>query len=401
MTVLTMPVQPGRDTGAAPGPVPVAGNAVGHLAAAPRPADHRPAVFVAAVAFMLITGPKIHHDYATLMACHPAASAACLQLSNGFNTDWHLGNGIRVALLAAPVLLALFAGPPVVARELENGTFRYAWTQGIGRVRWTVAKLAFLGSVVTIAALAASQLFTWLFAPFLTQQNLTVLTPAVFETRGVVYAAWTLTAFCLGAFLGTLLRRVLPAMAATLGVYLALAAATWSYLQQPLPGQHVLAHAGLRGRLAPRPVGAARRGHRPAGPPVRRVGPRGYRKFTVPPSADGLAAAGSGVEVAIRGQRSSSSRARAADFMISGQSARRPAAVGLAVAGARRRAWLAAQAAGSGGERKAAGAGMARKIAAPPLKPSSASAASTTAAEVQLDRSAGKWFSLTYCQPVQ
>ena len=40
-------------------------------------------------------------------------------------------------------------------------------------------------------------------------------------------------------------------------------------------------------------------------------------------------------------------------------------------------------------------------MAAPPLKPSSASAASTTAAEVQLDRSAGKWFSLTYCQPVQ
>jgi hypothetical protein len=28
----------------------------------------------------------------------------------------------------------MFAGPPRLARELENGTFRYAWTQGIGRV---------------------------------------------------------------------------------------------------------------------------------------------------------------------------------------------------------------------------------------------------------------------------
>ena len=194
-----------------------------------------PVVFVLAAIVMLIEGPKIHHDYAVLAACHPANSAACLNVSDWFTTDWHVGNGIRVALLAAPVLLALFAGPPVVARELEDRTFRYAWTQGIGRVRWTVAKLAILGSVVTLAALVISQLFTWFFAPFLTTQVVTVLSPAVFETRGVVYAAWTLTAFCLGAFLGALIRKVLPAMAASLGTYLALAAVTWSYLHDHYP----------------------------------------------------------------------------------------------------------------------------------------------------------------------
>lgn len=152
-----------------------------------------------------------------------------------FNSDWHAGNGVRVAVLAAPVLVALFAGPPVVARELENSTFRYAWTQGIGRVRWTAATLTILGSVLTIAALAIGQLFTWFFAPFLRTQELTVLAPAVFDTRGVVYAAWTLTAFCLGAFLGTLMRRVLPAMAATLGVFPALGALAWFYLRPYYP----------------------------------------------------------------------------------------------------------------------------------------------------------------------
>ena len=193
------------------------------------------ALFGAAVIGMPIAGLKIHRDYATLAACHPATSAACLQLSNGFHTDWHLGNGIRVAMLAAPLLLALFAGPPVVARELESGTFRYAWTQGIGRLRWTVAKLALLGSLLTIGAFAVSQLFTWLFAPFLVTQDVTVLSPAVFDTRGIAYAAWTLTAFCLGAFLGTLLRRVLPAMAATLGAYAVLGAFTLLYLHQHYP----------------------------------------------------------------------------------------------------------------------------------------------------------------------
>jgi hypothetical protein len=236
MTVLTRPVQPGRDASAEPRPVPWQGM----LWVTWR--QHRgllisvPAVFAAAVAFMLITGSKIHHDYAILTACHPAGSAACVQLNSYFNSmDWHYGNGIRVALLAAPVLLAMFAGPPVIARELENGTFRYAWTQGIGRVRWTLAKLALLGSLVTILAFAASQLFTWFFTPFLRQENLTVLTPPVFDTRALSYAAWTLTAFCLGAFLGTLLRRILAAMAATLGAYLALAAATWFYLRSHYP----------------------------------------------------------------------------------------------------------------------------------------------------------------------
>jgi hypothetical protein len=129
----------------------------------------------------------------------------------------------------------MFAGPPVLARELETGTYRYAWTQGIGRVRWTVTKLALLGSAITVAALVITQLSDWFFTPFLTTEKLTVFSPGVFETRGVSYAAWMLTAFCLGAFLGMLVRRVLPAMAITLLVFVGLTALTWFYLHGQYP----------------------------------------------------------------------------------------------------------------------------------------------------------------------
>lgn len=237
MTVFTMPARPGQDTGVAePRPVPWRQM----LWVTWR--QHRglltgmAAVTVAAVVVMLVTGPKIHHDYAILAVCHPVTSAACQGLSNYFDaTDWHQGNGIHVAVQAAPVLLALFAGPPVLAREFEHSTFRYAWTQGIGRVRWTIAKLAIIGSVITIAALMLSQLLTWFFAPFLVTQNLTVLSPTVFDTRGLSYAAWALTAFCLGAFLGMFFRRIIPAMAATLAVYVTVAALTWFYLRGHYP----------------------------------------------------------------------------------------------------------------------------------------------------------------------
>jgi hypothetical protein len=193
-------------------------------------------VFCAAVAGLLVTGVRIHHDYALLTACRPASSAACQGMSTFFNsTDWHQGLYAHVAVQAAPVLLAMFAGQPVVARELESRTFRFAWTQGIGRMRWTAAKLTLLGTLLTLLAFALSQVLTWFFAPFMTTQQLTDLTPTVFDTSGLSYAAWTLTAFCLGAFLGTLLRSTLAAMAVTFPVYVGLAAAAWFYLRGHYP----------------------------------------------------------------------------------------------------------------------------------------------------------------------
>ena len=46
-----------------------------------------------------------------------------------------------VLLQVVPALIGAFVGAPVLARELETGTFRYAWTQGFGRWRWALAKL--------------------------------------------------------------------------------------------------------------------------------------------------------------------------------------------------------------------------------------------------------------------
>jgi hypothetical protein len=50
--------------------------------------------------------------------------------------------------------------------------------------------------------------------------------------RGVAFAAWTLAAFAIGALAGLLTRRVVPAIAATLGVYAGLVLATGGLLRQ-------------------------------------------------------------------------------------------------------------------------------------------------------------------------
>jgi hypothetical protein len=236
MSVLTLPARPGQDAGPAPRPVPW------RRMVWVTWRQHRgmlvsvTAVLAAVSVFLLLAGLKVHHDDNALINCHPANSAACGALHTTFNnTDWTMGNTVLILMNLAPALLGIFTGPAVLARELEAGTFRYAWTQGIGRLRWTVAKLVLLAVVITVLAWAFSQLFAWFFDPFLAYEQMNVLAATVFVTRGIAFAAWTLAAFAIGAFLGMLFRRIIPAMAATLGAYLGLNLLTWLVLREDYP----------------------------------------------------------------------------------------------------------------------------------------------------------------------
>jgi hypothetical protein len=236
MTTLTVPARPAQDADLRPVPwrrmawvtwrqhrLALAGTAT---------------LLGALAAWLWLTGLQLHHAYAAATACHPASSIACIHLINSFNAmDDFLANG--GILQAVPVLIGAFVGAPVLARELETGTFRYAWTQGLGRWRWTLAKLVLLAVAVTAAAEAFSVLVSWYFQPYFAAGNQNVslsemspFFPGLFDLRGVAFAAWTLAAFAIGALAGMLTRRVVPAIAATLAVYAGLAFAVAGFLRQ-------------------------------------------------------------------------------------------------------------------------------------------------------------------------
>ena len=185
-----------------------------------------------------VIGLQLHHAYAAATACHPASSLACGDLVGRFNgMDKVLANGFL--LQALPALIGAFVGAPVLARELETGTFRYAWTQGFGRWRWAVAKLVALAVVLAAAAGALSMVFSWYYQPYLATGNqarslseMSPLGPGLFDLRGVAFAAWTLAAFAIGGLAGVLVRRVVPAIVATLAAYAGLAFAAGRVLRQ-------------------------------------------------------------------------------------------------------------------------------------------------------------------------
>jgi hypothetical protein len=196
------------------------------------------AVLLGALAvYLWIAGASLHHAYDAAVACHPESSAACQALDNTMSgMDNFLSNGYILQVL--PVLIGAFIGAPVLARELETGTFRYAWTQGFGRRRWAVAKLVLLAVAVTAAAGAFGALLTWYYQPFLSGNEFlglprtTPFAPGMFDLRGVGFPAWTLAAFAIGALAGMLIRRVVPAIATTLVGYVGLAFAAAGFLRE-------------------------------------------------------------------------------------------------------------------------------------------------------------------------
>jgi hypothetical protein len=205
-------------------------------------------VLGAVAVFLLMFGLKVHHDYAALVNCplnQGQQSNACAKMFSDFNSgDWPLANTCSILMQLAPVLIGAFAGAPLLARELETGTFRFAWTQGVGRERQAIAKLALLGVTLAVLAGAFGVLFSWFFQPFLWTEQMNRLTESVFDTSGIVFPAFTLVAFSIGAFLGMLFRRVIPALAATLGVFLALRLGAWA-LRGQYPVTVVTSNADL------------------------------------------------------------------------------------------------------------------------------------------------------------
>ncbi len=208
-------------------------------------------LFGVAALYLVIAGLQMHHAYAAVAACRPAGSAACQGAAGQFLNTYAPGAGPVLGLLQViPALIGAFLGAPLLARELESGTFRYAWTQGFGRVRWTVAKLVPLAVAVTVAAGAFSVLVSWYVQPlWAAGDDNGPLYPTIFDLRGVALAAWTLSAFAIGALAGVLIRRVIPAMFAAFAASGGLAFVTGAFLRRSYEAPLISTNPDFHGRV--------------------------------------------------------------------------------------------------------------------------------------------------------
>jgi len=140
---------------------------------------------------------------------------------------WNGAQGVLGGLLMSPLLLVtyaigLFLGVPIVARELERGTVRLAWSLAPSRWRWYMARMVPILVVLIILTFAAG---------VATDQFFAASRPGVdpsksfdgYGTRGGLLASRALFVFAVSVVVGSVIGRALPgviiaALVATIGL---------------------------------------------------------------------------------------------------------------------------------------------------------------------------------------
>jgi hypothetical protein len=175
---------------------------------------------------LLVTGITMAHDYHVFLA-NCAATRSCSEGADRlFSGDGSIMDLVNFTLVV-PLLFGLFWGAPLLAKELEDGTHNLAWTQGVTRGHWMRSNVmwALVAAAVWGAAMAA--LVSWWRFP----ENAIDSRFAAFDVQGIVPVAYSIFAVALGIAVGSIFKRVLPAIATTLGVFVAIRVAIGVYVR--------------------------------------------------------------------------------------------------------------------------------------------------------------------------
>ncbi|WIG57886.1 MAG: hypothetical protein OJF49_000631 [Ktedonobacterales bacterium] len=148
-----------------------------------------------------------------------STSTLCTQLTAQWRDTYDDPGDVLgwLGILIAPAVLGMFLGAPLVADELESGTQRLAWTQGVTRRRWLLTLIA-SEAIVALLLAGVVQVAVWYWLGSYPPDGNGF---GAFDMMGMAPLAYVAFALMLGLAMGALVRRVVPAMLLTLVGYLA------------------------------------------------------------------------------------------------------------------------------------------------------------------------------------
>jgi hypothetical protein len=183
------------------------------------------AVLAALAVYAILLGTSMRtafgNDALTACLAHSqgtACPAAVQAFTNRFGSEVNIA--FWSVTLIVPGLIGVLVGGSLIARELEYGTWRLAWSQTVPRARWLAVKLALVTGGLIVLGAAMTAVITWYRAPM---DRLTGhLQHNIFDFEGLVLTAYILCAFGFAVLAGLLLRRSIPAMVAAFIPWLAI-----------------------------------------------------------------------------------------------------------------------------------------------------------------------------------
>ena len=173
--------------------------------------------------FVVLTGNHYWSTYQnalTTCAANPNAPG-CSDLSNSLlntPTDGLIRIGVVLGTFGLPLLLGLFMGSPLLAREYEEGTNKLAWTQGVSRRKWLTTKLAWALGFALLYGIVLVVLVTW-WSRTLNTLNSYRFVQGHFETQGLMPVAYSIFFTCVGFMTGAWFRKTLLSIGITFAVF--------------------------------------------------------------------------------------------------------------------------------------------------------------------------------------
>jgi len=110
-----------------------------------------------------------------------------------------------------PVLAGLLIGTPAIARELDRGTARLAWSLGPSRMRWFAQRVLPLLAVVLVACFAIGVIAEWIVALFAPGVDLSI-SFLQYHQRGVAIATAGFVFACAAIGVGAVVGRTIPTL---------------------------------------------------------------------------------------------------------------------------------------------------------------------------------------------
>ena len=121
------------------------------------------------------------------------AIGRCVASARAFFGDYQNVIFAALLLLILPMLVGMFWGAPLVAREIEHGTHRLVWTQGVSRLRWSVTKIGLVSTATLVLTAVFAVMLSWWIAPVI-QTSEQQLAEIFFDSQGIVVFGYTLFA---------------------------------------------------------------------------------------------------------------------------------------------------------------------------------------------------------------
>ncbi|MFD8008361.1 ABC transporter permease subunit [Streptomyces mirabilis] len=168
--------------------------------------------------YLVVLGLQVRSAYDSGVAgcqSHGTCGSATADFTSRYDLQLTLLNDL---LIAAPGVIGIFWGAPLVTRELEAGTHRLVWNQSVTRGRWLAVKLLVIGLLSIAVTGLLTLLLTWSVSP-IDQISADRFSPTLFATRNITPLGYAAFAFVLGTCVGIFIRRTVPAMAVTLVVF--------------------------------------------------------------------------------------------------------------------------------------------------------------------------------------